>query len=164
MSKLQAPVVTYNRGGVESYDRLSCLTARLCEYANGTLVAGSGAEVYVVLDNFRHWIPDETTFDTMGYNWNEIRSLSENGLNAIPEGSPFPRVAPQSGSLIYANGTLVKGSSANVYVILNDHRYLIPDAATFNAMGYDWSKILSLPDNRVNAIPQGSPFLVYAVN
>jgi len=31
-------------------------------------------------------------------------------------------------------------------------------------MGYDWSKILSLPDNRVNAIPQGSPFLVYAVN
>jgi hypothetical protein len=43
--------------------------------------------------NYRHWIPDEATFEAMGYSWGNIRQLSANELNAIPERAPFPAVA-----------------------------------------------------------------------
>jgi hypothetical protein len=43
--------------------------------------------------NDRHWIPDEATFEAMGYSWGNIRQLSDNELNAIPERAPFPAVA-----------------------------------------------------------------------
>jgi hypothetical protein len=128
------------------------------QYANGTLVRGSSGKVYAILTDYRHWIPDATTFDAIGYKWKEILPLSDYELNALPEGTPFPSVAPQSGPLTYLNGTLVKGSSEKVYVVLNDHRYWIPDETTFDALAYQWENILWLSDDVVNALPEGAPF------
>jgi hypothetical protein len=139
--------------------KLMFRVTRLCEqYANGTLVRGSTGKVYVMLNDYRHWIPDETTFEAMGYKWKSIIQLSDSALNAIPEGDPFPSVAPVSGPLNYPNGTVLKGSGDKVYVVLNNYRYWIPDPATFDAMGYKGETIIQYPDNVVNAIPEGKPF------
>ena len=127
-------------------------------YPNGTLVKGSSENAYVVLNNYRHWIPDNVTFEAMGYTWKTILRLSDNEVNTIPERAPFPSVAPLSGPLKYPTGTLVKGSSARVYVALNNYRYWIPDQATLNALGYSWDKILWLSDAEVSAMPEGTPF------
>jgi hypothetical protein len=127
-------------------------------FSNFTLVKGSSKKVYVVLSNYRHWIPDEVTFDAMGFNWHNILSFSDDVVNTLPEGVPFPSVSPQSGPLKYPNGTLVKGSSPQVYVVLNDARHWIPNPGTFDALGYNWEKILVLPDNVLNSIPEGPPF------
>jgi hypothetical protein len=72
-----------------------------------------------------------------------------------PTLTPTPTATPQQPN--YVDGTLVKGSSEKVYVILNGYRHCIPDEATFNARGYNWSKINWLTDNLVNAIPEGAP-------
>ena len=61
-------------------------------YPNGTVLKGSGDKVYVVLNNYRFWIPDHATFDAMGYKWENIMQYPDNVVNAIPEGTPFPSV------------------------------------------------------------------------
>lgn len=139
--------------------KLRCAVGEISpQLANNTLVKGSSANVYVVLNNHRHWIPDETTFVAMGYNWGKILWISDDELNVFPERSPFPSVAPQSGPLRYANGTLVRGSGTKVYVVLNNYRFWIPDEATFVALGYKWGNIRSLPDYIVHGIPEGGLF------
>jgi hypothetical protein len=130
---------------------------KLC-HTNGTLVSGSTGKVYVILNNNRHWIPNEVTFDAIGYKWDDILSFSDNVVNVIPEGNPFPSVAPLSGLLKYPNGTVARGSGGKVYVVLNNHRHWIPDEATFEAMGYKWREIRQLRDNVLPAIPERAPF------
>ena len=130
----------------------------ICPYAHGDLVKGSSDNVYLVLNDYRHLIPSETTFNALGYTSNNILPLSDHVLNGIPERGPFPSVAPPPGHLRYANGTLVRGTRTNVYVVLNNYRYWIPDEAMFNAMGFKWNSILTLPDFVLNGIPEGTPF------
>lgn len=60
---------------------------------DGTLVMDSSGKVYVDLNNYRHWIPDQTTFNAMGYQWNNIVTLSDLALIEIQEGTPFPSAA-----------------------------------------------------------------------
>lgn len=127
-------------------------------YANGTLTRGSSDKVYVVLNDYRHWIPNADTFDALGYRWDEILWLSDDEVNAVPEGAPFPSAAPLPGPRRFANGTLVRGSTGKVYVLLNDYRHWIPDEKTFEAMGYDWSKVRKF-DDAVNTFPERAPFL-----
>jgi hypothetical protein len=55
-------------------------------YLTGQLLKGSGAPVYVIDGPERRWIPDETTFNLNGYNWNAIETISDLELNAIPVG------------------------------------------------------------------------------
>jgi len=61
-------------------------------YDDGTLVKGSSDKAYVILNNYRHWIPDHATFNALGYDWSKIQSLSDNVLIAIPEAGRFPSV------------------------------------------------------------------------
>ncbi|HME05945.1 MAG TPA: hypothetical protein VKG25_02805, partial [Bryobacteraceae bacterium] len=61
-------------------------------YPNGTVLKGSADKVYVVLNNYRFWIPDHATFNAMGYKWENIIQYPDNVVNAIPEGTPFPSV------------------------------------------------------------------------
>src|SRR5271166_1402463 len=107
----------------------------LLQYENGTLVKGSSDKVYVVLNQYRYWIPDPATFDALGYDWGELYWLSDNELNTVSEGGALPSVAPQSGPLSFPNSTLLQGSSEKVYVMLNDYRYWIPDSVTLSALG-----------------------------
>jgi hypothetical protein len=70
----------------------------------------------------------------------------------------LPSVAPQSGPLSFPNGTLLRGSSEKVYVMLNDYRYWIPDSVTLIALGYGADEIRYHPDWLLNSIPEGAPF------
>jgi hypothetical protein len=110
------------------------------------------------MQGFRHWIPDETTFESMGYKWSKIVALSEKEGNAIPEREPFPSVPPKSAPGKFANGALVSGSGGKVYVVLNNYRYWIPDPTTFNALGYQWNNIVTLSDLALIEIQEGTPF------
>ena len=60
--------------------------------ADGTLLQGSGPQVYVMAGCQRHWIPDPDTFNAHGYNWNAIQHVSDVDLTAIPEGAPLQKM------------------------------------------------------------------------
>jgi hypothetical protein len=111
-----------------------------------------------VLDTSQTLVQAILRFSGTPFKWDDILSFSDNVVNVIPEGNPFPSVAPLSGPLKYPNGTLARGSAGIVYVVLNNHRHWIPDEATFEAMGYKWREIRQLRDNVLQAIPEMAPF------
>jgi hypothetical protein len=63
--------------------------------ADGTLLQGSGPQVYVMTSCQRHWIPDPDTFNALGYNWNAIQHIANADLIAIPEGAQVPSKVQQ---------------------------------------------------------------------
>ena len=150
-------IETHEQGGRVFPDENIFYSVANSSYANGTLVRGSNGKVYVLLVDYRYHIPNPETFAALGYRWDKILSLPDYEVNAIPEGPPFPSVVPVSGPLHYRNGTLVKGLTSKVYVVLNDCRHWIPDEATFKAMGYNWGKVLSLGAG-AEAMPEGMHF------
>jgi hypothetical protein len=59
-------------------------------HPEATLVKGSGPNVYVIEVGQRHRIPDPTTFVGRGYRWDDVITLSDRELKAIPLGAPLP--------------------------------------------------------------------------
>jgi hypothetical protein len=81
------------------------------------------------------------------------------GSSTIPQTTgPTPyQPQPQSSVMAFPNGTLIKGSGQDVYVMENGVRRLIPDLETFNAMGFNSGNIISVDDQKLGSIPLGIP-------
>ncbi|MDJ1172572.1 S8 family serine peptidase [Roseofilum capinflatum] len=60
---------------------------------NGSLVQGSGSEIYYMESGFRRLIPDAETFDKMGLDMEDIQHVSDADGNAIPLGQPLPSLS-----------------------------------------------------------------------
>jgi hypothetical protein len=71
-------------------------------------------------------------------------------------GSTPYQTQPQSSS--FPDGTLVKGSGPDIYLIQNGVKRLIPDMVTFNAMGFNRNNMISVDDQKLGNIPTGIPF------
>jgi len=78
------------------------------------------------------------------------------GSTTPPSTGPTP-YQPQSSSTILPDGTLIKGSGPGIYLIENGVRRLMPDVETFNAMGFNWNNVINVDDQRLGALPLGSP-------
>ena len=81
-------------------------------------------------------------------------SLTHSSTGSPPaaplSGPPCPHVLPP-------NGSLVKGSGPEVYVMEGGVKRHIPDLATFAAMGFLWGNLNNIPDSVLNSIPTGEP-------
>ncbi|MEW6374259.1 MAG: hypothetical protein AB1502_00515 [Thermodesulfobacteriota bacterium] len=75
---------------------------------------------------------------------------SQPGTGATPY-----QTQPQSSS--FPDGTLIKGSGPDIYLIQNGVRRLIPDTATFNAMGFNWGNVINVDDQKLGDVPLGIP-------
>lgn len=53
---------------------------------DGTLLQGSGPQIYVMQNAQRHWIPDPATFTASGYQWSAVNHIADADLTAIPLG------------------------------------------------------------------------------
>jgi hypothetical protein len=122
---------------------------------DGTLIQLKGGQpaAYVIQNGKKCYIPDPTTFEARGYQWNNIRQIDQATFNAIPTGPALPSVTviPLDGTLIQLKG------HPEVYVILNGKKCWIPNPATFDARGYHWDKIKQIDQTAFNKIPMGSP-------
>lgn len=70
---------------------------------------------------------------------------------------PTP-IQPQSLFPIFPNGTLIKGSGPDIYLIENGVRHLMPDMGTFDAMGLNLGNVINIDDQKLGSIPFGVPF------
>jgi hypothetical protein len=131
------------------------LTLSSLSFKDGTLVKGSFPAVYVISGNKRRLIPDEATFKALGYKWENIQTVSDRALSAIPE------LPPISARIAFQDGTLLKGSRAAVYVISSGRRRLIPNAQTFDALGYKWENVQQISDGQLESIPEMPPLPSY---
>lgn len=74
------------------------------------------------------------------------------GSSAIPPSTSSTQFQPQS---FFPDGTLIKGSGPDIYLIENGVRRLIPDMETFNAMGLNWNNIINVDDKKLGSLPSG---------
>jgi len=66
---------------------LGVLLMPVVTFRDGTLLKGSDSTVYVIEDNKKRGICSAEVFESMGYNWSNIITLSDDTLNTISEGS-----------------------------------------------------------------------------
>lgn len=114
---------------------------------DGTLVRGSSEKTYVIEAGKRRWIPNPDIFNAMGFDWNAVVSSSDAELANIPEGQPLAT---------YPDGTLLKGTAPEIYLLESGKRRHVPDVNTFNAMGFNMGMVQQIADKELSAIPLGA--------
>ncbi|MCB9279244.1 MAG: hypothetical protein H6562_10035 [Lewinellaceae bacterium] len=110
--------------------------------------AENTAAVFAIKNRQRRYIPDPPTLNNLGYTWGNIKNISAEDLNQIPQGTDFPS---------RRDGTLVRAvQTAPVYIIFNGVRRHVPDPTTFAAMGLSWANVRDIPAEDLEPIPLGA--------
>jgi hypothetical protein len=117
---------------------------------NGTLVTTGGA-VYVIEGGTKRLIPSSTLFESCGYLWPDIVTLSDpNALSAIPLGvnvtfrpCPFTLDVLGPGYPVWAVDTFQKRSVAGAGVI--------------DWCGFFWSNVIQVSQTELNNLGNGNP-------
>lgn len=173
------------------------------KYVNFSVVQDENGQRYLIDGLTKRLIADKETFRQLGYNPEEVITVTAEELTAFSDGeqltatvSPFGQLMSDlsTGAIYYVkdgkkfpiidksilkanypkltikkvysktlgafttdgpvklvDGTLIKRDiSKDVFVISNGYRRLIPDGQTFEAMGYKWSNIITVPVKVIN--------------
>jgi len=104
-------------------------------------------KVYLLIEGKKRWIDSEAAFTNLGYLWNWIEDVHQDLINAVPSGDD---IAKDTG---YPSGLLVKyAGNSNVYMLAPSKtqsgtlvKRHIKDMQTFNAFGYRWDRIVTIP-------------------
>jgi lysophospholipase L1-like esterase len=119
----------------------------------GNLIRNNAGQIYLVQGGKRRYIPSMDLFNAWYFRPEEVRNLPDGSINRISQG---PDLGPPNGVEIATEGSLVKGSTPEVYVVTGGQRRWIPSVEVFNARGYKWDRIRQLPDAIIAAIPRGT--------
>jgi hypothetical protein len=109
-------------------------------------VKGSGPEVFVVLDGKRRWITDSRSFDYYGFRYGDVKQLFDEEINRFPLGKPLSK-----------NGTLLKSSGSEVYIIIDGTRRLV-SAKVFDKHHFRFQNVNLVTDSNLLSIPEGPAF------
>lgn len=60
-------------------------------FSDGSLLKGSGPEVFLIEDGKRRHVPDPATFTALGLDWGKVRTIGDEELSRIPLGEPLPK-------------------------------------------------------------------------
>ncbi len=117
--------------------------------ADDSLVKGISEKVYLVKNGQKRWVVNAFTFNRRGYQWENIRQISESELSSYSEGENILDIP------LYPDGILIKGSSYKVYLISGGNKKWIASAEVFSARGYQWNKIITVSDENLNWYAEG---------
>lgn len=90
------------------------------KYPNGTLLQAEDGTRYLMERGLRRLIPNQTTFEALGFNQQEIKTIPIAELELIDKGESLPKVK-------YANGELIKGSDGQVHYMIGGIKKPIAD-------------------------------------
>lgn len=122
-------------------------TTNLFPHPNETLVktADSGT-IYKLILETRRAFPTAEVFLSHGYQWSQVVTISRSEMSRYANAS----------NVQFCDGTLLKGISANVYVIEYGKKRLFTSPEVFEAFGYRWENIMTVSDTLINSIPTGA--------
>lgn len=111
---------------------------------NGQILQLTGqSKVYLVLNGFRCWIPDQQTFN--GVFASGSAPIVDPNVNLISEGPA-----------ISVGALLAKGDQSDtVYFITNKVKMAIPNGEVFNDYHFNWGSIQTYPQIVIDFIPTG---------
>jgi len=106
--------------------------------------------VWLVKDNYRQAIIDKIILET-NFPYQKIIKVDPRELESLEIRSP----------LKLQDGTLIKlENKPEVYVIAQGKKLHIPNPETFEALGYSWSAIITVPEKVFNLHPSGEPIAI----
>lgn len=132
-------VSAFENAGYKWSDIVSLAKTQKDIYPEVNLIKTADSDkVYVIGKGlFRH-IANPSVFDSYGYKWTEIMTVSFSEMN------------------MYGQANLIRGvGQSKVYLLENGQKQWITSAAKFNTLGYDWNKILEVNSTELNVYPTG---------
>lgn len=115
-------------------------------HLNGTLLrVKNKAPVYLLENDQKRWIPSISIFKER-FRWKNVIIISNFEMGTYAQGPNAP----------YPDGTLLKGSSKNVYVLSNGQKRWITSASVFDTLGYKWRNIIDVSDSELSNYSTGA--------
>ena len=105
------------------------------------LIKGSGPEVYILENGTKHWIPTIEVFNEFRFKWENIKVFSDLVIENYPQDDDWRKYDD------YPDGSLLKGSGPEVYLIELGKKRWIPSPAVFNKNNFGWKYILKIDDD-----------------
>lgn len=124
-------------------------TIRAAALPEGTLVKSASEKVYIIENGLKRWIKTADVFNRFKYSWGNINIVSNNILDDIPPGNDI------SDNFQYPDGTLLKGSAPQVYILELKQKHWIPSPEIFTTKGFKWQNIVQVSDQTLNNIKKG---------
>jgi hypothetical protein len=122
------------------------------------LIRGTGPEVYVLENGTRRWIPDPETFEYFRYKWANVKTISDALLSSYPQGDNLDRYDD------YPEGTLLRGTGPEVYLVEAGQRRWFPNPRIFEGNNFGWRYIYQIDDDKLNKIEQGDNITLSETN
>jgi len=122
------------------------------------LIKASGPEVYVLENGVRRWIPNPEVFEHFRYKWTNVKRISDIALRAYIQGDDLDKYDD------YPEGTLLKGSGPEVYLIELGKRRWIPNPAIFEGLDFGWKYIYDIDNDDLDDIKQGDNLTLSEAN
>ncbi len=107
------------------------------QFKDGELVKGSKNAIYLISKGKACWIPNESVFNLLSLNWNKVKKVSDKDLAKMPKG-----------------WIIVKGRNEPLFIINNGFTCKITNASMLKVLGLDNNSIWSVPDEKLNKLPQ----------
>jgi len=121
-------------------------------YKDSSLLKSMGSDkVYAIENGKRRWITTPEIFISSGYKWKDIVIVADFELNIFPNGENIANLNPS----LKPNGSLLKGSGNEVYLIENGKKKWITTAEVFVSNGYKWKDIVIVADFELSLCPEG---------
>ncbi len=119
-------------------------------YKDGSLLKSTGSDkVYTIENGQKRWITTAETFVSSGYQWKNIVIVMDFELNIFPNGENI------ANSSLKPNGSLLKGSGNEVYLIENGKKRWITTAEVFASKGYKWEDVIIVENFELSLYPEG---------
>jgi len=118
-------------------------------YPTGALLQDKTSAVLFYVEGTRRYPVLHKDIAAINYPGLKIVKTTPEKLSQYPSGFP----------ILLKDGILVKGRSAEVYVISNQKKRLITSEKAFNAIGYKWNSIVVTTDEVLAMHPTGDPIL-----
>ncbi len=114
------------------------------------LIKGSGPEVYLLESGIRHWIPNPEVFNFFNYDWNNIKTYSDSVIRKYPQSDDWDKYED------YPDGSLLRGSGPEVYLIELEKKRWIPNPKIFTGNNFGWKYIISVDNDILDDFDDGN--------
>ncbi|MCK4592195.1 hypothetical protein KAT63_02000 [Candidatus Parcubacteria bacterium] len=130
---------------------ISAEIAKSNKYKNDSLLKSlKDSRVYLIENENKRWITSPAVFISNGYKWEDIVIVTDLELELYPNGENI-----KASFDLKPDGSLIKGSSPEVYLIENENKRWITSPAVFISNGYKWEDIIIVTDYELNSYSNG---------
>ncbi len=124
-------------------------------YSDGTLIKGSGPEIYVLENGLKRWITTEKIFEGYEYNWNKIQTLSDQDVAQYPTGRKLDYSYNIPEGMLMREDATQGGDGKKVYLVKQGQRRWIETEQDFVNLGLSWEAIMDISPKKMKTIYEG---------